>query len=373
MQRRDFLLSAAILSFGNKLSANPLNESTTNHQNVAYLGAAKSRLGEYSIVCFNSKMTILKQHSVISRGHAFAYSSNGHIAAIARRPGDYCLVLDNAGNKIFEFNAQTHRHFYGHGVYSPQGDILYLTENDYHAQNTRGVIGVYDVKNAYQRIAEFETHGIGPHQINLNADGTQLVIANGGIQTHPNSGRMKLNLASMQPCLVHLDRLTGDFIHQAVLPEKYRKNSIRHLALNKHGDVFIALQKQKSGGDDCLLAKYDHCDKTLKKLPISGPHESLLNGYAGDITLDQSERFLAVSSPVGDTLLIHDLHTQQTHAKTIHDVCGLTASKLHSGQFIVSSGQGDIYQISAIAGTNKVETLLYSNKTTRWDNHLITK
>ena len=38
------------------------------------------------------------------------------------------------------------RHFFGHGVFSPDGKLLYATENDFEA--ARGVIGVYDVRPA---------------------------------------------------------------------------------------------------------------------------------------------------------------------------------------------------------------------------------
>ena len=63
-------------------------------------------------------MNILSEYDIGDRGHSFAYSSQGHIAAIARRPLDFCVILNSKGQKLREFTAQTNRHFYGHGVYS---------------------------------------------------------------------------------------------------------------------------------------------------------------------------------------------------------------------------------------------------------------
>jgi hypothetical protein len=38
----------------------------------------------------------------------------------------------------------------------------------------------------YKQIGEFEAHGMEPHDIALLSDGRTMVIANGGIRTHPD-------------------------------------------------------------------------------------------------------------------------------------------------------------------------------------------
>jgi hypothetical protein len=73
---------------------------------------------------------------------------------------------------------------------------LFTTENAY--DEARGVIGVREVSRGYQQVAEWDAHGIGPHQLNLSANGEHVIVTIGGIQTHPKSGREKLNLDSMQ-------------------------------------------------------------------------------------------------------------------------------------------------------------------------------
>ena len=44
----------------------------------------------------------------------------------------------------------------------------------------------------------------GPHEIRLLPQGDTLVVANGGIETHPDSGRSKLNLPTMRPNLAYI-------------------------------------------------------------------------------------------------------------------------------------------------------------------------
>ena len=85
------------------------------------------------------------------------------------------------------FATKPDRHFFGHGVFSADGKLLYTTENDY--DGARGVIGVRDATDGYQQIGEFPAHGMEPHDIQLLADGRTMVIANGGIRTHPDSAR----------------------------------------------------------------------------------------------------------------------------------------------------------------------------------------
>ena len=97
------------------------------------------------------------------------------------------------------FATKSDRHFFGHGVFSADGRLLYSTENDY--DGARGMIGVRDVTGGYKQIGEFPAHGMEPHDIALLSDGRTMVIANGGILTHPGS-EGELNLSDMQSSLI---------------------------------------------------------------------------------------------------------------------------------------------------------------------------
>ncbi|MGB0057672.1 MAG: DUF1513 domain-containing protein, partial [Methyloceanibacter sp.] len=90
------------------------------------------------------------------------------------------------------FTSKPDRHFFGHGVFSADGRLLHTTENDY--KNAQGIIGVRDATDGYKQIGEFSARGMEPHDVALLADGRTMVIANGGIRTHPDSGADELNL-----------------------------------------------------------------------------------------------------------------------------------------------------------------------------------
>ena len=61
----------------------------------------------------------------------------------------------------------------------------------------------------------------------------RLAVANGGILTLPETGRVKRNLATMDSSLALIDPLSGAVTEQFRLPDRYM--SIRHPGRSAHG------------------------------------------------------------------------------------------------------------------------------------------
>lgn len=370
MQRRRFLqrLSIAPVCLGAAKSV--FAETAKGSAQIAYMGAAQSRLGEHTLLCFNQSHDCIAEHALASRGHGFALSAEGHIAAIARRPADFFFVMDRYGSKQAEIQARPDRHFYGHGVYDKSGEYLYLTENDF--DNARGVIGVYETHNNYARVDEFDSHGIGPHAIQFNRDASQLIVANGGIETHPNTGRKKLNLPTMQPSLAFIDPASGALSRRAKLAPEHHRNSIRHFAVGSDDTVYIGLQNQNADADAVLLATLAPTDSEIEKFKISAAIESRLDNYVGDICLDQSEQYLAASSPYGNSLVMMSLFSGETSLVTVNDVCALSPTA-KPGQFMVSAGSGMICLVDIHPSFQqpRVKVIADFSSTLAWDNHIL--
>ena len=107
---------------------------------------------------------------------------------------------------------------------------MYTTENAYTqipGSSQRGVIGIYDIADNFRRLGEISSYGIGPHQLGMLSDGKTLVVANGGILTHPLRCREKLNLDTMKPSLTYIDSSSGDLVDQFY--PGHHQQSIRHL------------------------------------------------------------------------------------------------------------------------------------------------
>ena len=164
------------------------------------------------------------------RGHDITLKPDGREwVAFARRPGRFGVAIPLDARPPVWFAAKPDRHFFGHGVFSADGRLLYTTENDY--ERAAGMIGVRDATDGYKQIGEFPAHGMEPHDIALLADGRTMVIANGGIHTHPDRGDDELNLPDMQPSLVYVDVATGDLLEEHRLAPALHQLSIRHLAI----------------------------------------------------------------------------------------------------------------------------------------------
>ena len=74
----------------------------------------------------------------------------------ARRPGSFALAFDVQGRREpVLFTTPPNRHFYGHGVFSRDGRLLYATEHDNETRD--GLLGVYGATQGYKRIGEMPT------------------------------------------------------------------------------------------------------------------------------------------------------------------------------------------------------------------------
>ncbi len=341
-------------------------DRSVGHPN--YLIATTDRLGQHQIGQINAAGDIAYTAEMPSRRHAFAVNKRqGHILCVCRRPGKDIVVLHNEGDLHTVITAKQGRHFYGHAVFCPNNRYLYTAENDY--EQARGVIGVRDADDHYRLVNEYSSQGVGPHEIALSNDGKRLFIANGGINTHPQTGRKKLNLTQMRSSLVVLELSSGRLLKTASLLPSQRYNSIRHLAVGQFDKVVVALQNQRAEDSvEVLLASYDYESNTIRKLAIPDFIRQRLKGYVGDIVYDQSERYFAASAPRGNCVLVYQTSSGEfIAAVTVADACGLNASDRH-GTFIVTSGTGKIIELSV--ENNWFGKELANHKGKQWDNHL---
>src|SRR5207344_1209613 len=88
-------------------------------------------------------------------------------------------------------------------------------------------------------LEEIPTGGAGPHEICLLPGSREIIVANGGLGTEPES-RVNLNVPDMDPSLVRLDVEGGRMLWQ-VRPEDHYA-SVRHLAVGAGDVVGVALQ-----------------------------------------------------------------------------------------------------------------------------------
>ena len=334
-----------------------------------YLSARADAVG-YRVSGFAWDGTSFFDLPLPGRGHSFAVRPGGREAMhFARRPGRFALVLDlERGTVVRTVATPDGRHFYGHGVFSPDGRLLYAAENDFDGEH--GVIGVYEAAQCYARVGELPSHGIGPHEIALLSDGETLVAANGGIATHPDLPRVKLNLPTMAPSLCHIDRRSGTLIRELRLDPDLHQFSIRHLAVGPMDTVAVAMQYEGPAQDVVPLVAVHRAEGGLKPLPAPPAVLRAMKNYCGSVCFDPSGRTIAVSSPRGNLMTFWDVGTgRYLSSAKVSDGCGV-ALGTRSGEFLASSGLGGVVVIDARSGTSR-PLAVGGLEAARWDNHLV--
>ncbi|MCI4663314.1 MAG: DUF1513 domain-containing protein [Neomegalonema sp.] len=330
----------------------------------AYLAACKDGADRFSLVGLGLDGAETFRLSAPGRGHAAAaHPHHPEAVAFARRPGDFALVIDCAkGRESARLSAPKGRRFYGHGAFSADGGLLYTSENAF--EEGEGRIGVWDARADYRRIGEFSSGGVGPHDVALAADGARLVVANGGIQTHPDSGRAKLNLPTMRPNLAYLSARSGKLLQTLAPPEKLRMHSIRHLALRADGLVAAAMQWQGAPlQNPPLLALHVPGEAALRFAAAPTDLQRRTRNYAGSVAFSGDGAHVAYTAPRGGLCMIFDDAGAFAGAAEAIDICGVAAA---ADGFRATSGEGRVFAIGANARLTPLSSMPIA-----YDNHLI--
>lgn len=357
-QRRAFLKAAGA---GFLATLAPRGAEALERSELVFASAIQRQAGGYAAALVTEAGKLVTSIDLPERGHDITYSPvTGQAVVFARQPGTFAVVFDPAGKLPPQtLTSVEGRHFFGHGAFSPDGKLLYATENDF--DNARGVIGLFDVGDGFKRIGEFDTFGTGPHELLLTPDGATLVIANGGIETHPDYGRAELNLDTMDPSVSFVDARTGDLIGQLRLSAELHQLSIRHMAFDAQGRVWFGCQFRGAEKDRPQLVGYATRDGEIRLIELPPATLGNLRNYIGSLAASRDGSLIAVSSPEGNTILAIDAATASLVATTtLDDGCGIAPD---GPGFLASSGQGDLV---GMAGSSVPRQALGFG----FDNHL---
>jgi len=221
------------------------------------------------------------------------------------------------------------------------------------------VIGIYDATDSYRRLGEFPTYGTGPHEMLLMPDGVTFVIANGGIETHPDYGRTELNIDTMDPSVVFVDRRDGKLVGQLRLDAGLHQLSIRHMAIDVQGRVWFGCQYRGAPADSPQLVGFATLDGAIKLIEL--PPDTLrdLRNYVGSVAASSDGKTIAVSSPEGDLLVAIDAEGKRpVLVETLANGCGLAAD---GAGFIATSGEGEMVGIAGAVRDRERFDFLFDN------------
>lgn len=367
ISRRAFIAGAAGIAA--TLGFEPALGDIAGHRPAAQRYLAARRHGaRHEAVLLDARGHDVAAIALPDRGHSFAIDpARSRAVAFGRQPGFFAHAFSlHDCATLGTLALPENRHFFGHGVFSDDGALLFATENDFDAG--RGVLGVYDAgrDGRWQRLGEIDSGGIGPHEVILLPDGATLCVANGGLLTHPDFGKATLNLTTMRPSLAYVDVASGRLLESVRLPDSLFQLSIRHLAADAAGTVWFACQHQGPASEQPLLLGRHR--RGMQPELMATPQHALreLRNYIGSIAIDAERGIVAASSPVGGSVAFWNAGSGEWLGSARHpDGCGIAA--LDDGRFLVSDGFGAI-SISS-PGRPDIQ-LLAASREIAWDNHM---
>lgn len=372
---------------------NKKNDTTPSQASTVKLvewvsGVANKSIGidfdDFSVVGINKSRQVVWQTQLPERVHDIvvqnflpaidiekASESVQHLVVMGRRPSEHFWIIDcSSGELLHTIQAETNRHFYGHACYSLNGTLLYVTENN--IENFNGLIGVYDVAKDYEKVDEFATYGIGPHELILHPDGQMLVVANGGIKTE-RASREELNLDSMQPSLVYLSLKAGEEgkVLQQVEPY-HNQMSVRHISAIKEGNLrgTIAIGIQFQGEKHLnmpLVLTHQFGDKKFTEYKTNNDEASWrqFHHYIASVGVNSATNLICATSPIGGCVSVFDMINQRMiDTIKIADCAGVST---YGNGFIVSDGQGGLTVLDIKNGKLVADTVTLSMA---FDNHM---
>lgn len=319
--------------------------------------AAGKRAGGFVLQGLGARGESLFEVALPARGHAAAgHPTQALAVAFARRPGTFALVIDCLTGQVrHRLTPPEGRQFNGHGVFSADGALLMTSEVV--ATGSAGRIGLWETAG-FRRIAEWDSGGIGPHDLKRLGDG-RLVVANGGIQTDP-SDRTKLNIDSMRPNMTLLSA-EGRILDQVALEADLQQNSIRHLALLGEGVAF-AMQWEGDPAEPVPLLGLWTPGQQPRLCPPREEESFAMKGYAGSIAVSRAQDMIGLTSAPGGVVMLFDGQGQPLACHARADISGIAALP---GGLMATDGQGGVW------ACDPEGLSLLAQETTAWDNHLI--
>ncbi|MBV1858399.1 MAG: DUF1513 domain-containing protein [Nannocystaceae bacterium] len=305
------------------------------------------------------------------RGHGLAVSPTdpARVVMFGRRPQTVGVVGNILSSEVVgRFECARGRHLVGHGCFSLDGTRLFVAEAD--LVTGEGTIAVLDA-GTLQRIDEFVSGGVGPHEVVLMPGGSSLAVANGGLVTEPG-GRDPINLDSMRSSLVYLDADTGALLGEHTVAEP--KASLRHLAVSRDGTLVVVMQIQRAALGDVQprpLVAIHRPGGVLESLQDGLELGTAMDDYAGAVAVDDSSRVVAVTSPRGNLVAFWDLDTGASlGVQRFDDVSGVAVSR--DGTRFVLTGSGGQLRQTETATLEELPGARARLDDVQWDNHLLT-
>lgn len=230
--------------------------------------------------------------------HGFTRKPNApHIAAIFEKRGPGAALVDLiTKQRLGTLTARAGRHYYGHGVYSRDGDQLFVVETE--LATGKGLLSVRDTAH-YREVDSFPTYGERPHDCVPIDDGRVLVITNGGGDLGTPSA----------PCVSYVDVASRRLLEKVCFSDP--KINAGHIGVGADGSLAVV-----SAPRDGLPAETSPGGINLragKRKPerMRGPDKVMAKVIGESLSVVVHDGIVGVTNPFGGIVTFWSLATKK--------------------------------------------------------------
>ena len=164
INRRQF---CQLLAAGIALHQLALNQATAATAAPGlFASAAKAGDNDYRLYVVDRDGQLLLDHKLPKRAHHVeAHPKQPIVACTARRPDTFIDVVDYQSQRLIKrIESEPGRHFFGHSVFTPDGEFLISSENN--IADGQGRIVIRRSSGMFTKVADMPSGGIGPMKSN---------------------------------------------------------------------------------------------------------------------------------------------------------------------------------------------------------------
>jgi len=259
--------------------------------------------------------------------HGFTtHPEKRHIAAVFEKHGPGAALVDLAESKLLgHIRTSTRREFYGHGVWSPDGQVVYSVETvlDTHA----GVVVVRD-STTFKDLEKFPTYGQDPHDCFFVDSGKTLVMTNGGGDVS----------SAHTPCVTYVDVASRKLVDKVTFGDP--NINAGHAVVARDGSLVVCSAPRdglppetSTGGVTIRIGR----EKAQRMRKPEGVVAKML-GESLSVCLHEPSGIAAVTNPIGHIVTFWSIRTQKlVHTFEIESPRGVTLT-LDGRYFVLAHG-----------------------------------
>lgn len=218
------------------------------------------------------------------------------------------------------------REFYGHGTFTADGSAMLCTETDVQDRR-KGYIAIRD-PHTFEYLGDMPSFGLAPHDCMWTADGSTLVVANGGGAVGDGDG----------PCITYLDVKAQRLLERVDVPDP--NLNAGHLAMSSGDDLALVSAprdgldpRQHRGGLSVRPA-----GGALRSVNEPAEVMAMWKGETLSVAIHEPTRTVGATNPLGLVVAFWNLDTGEPRKHLrVPNPRGLALS-LHGDEFILNFG-----------------------------------